>query len=110
MTLAYVYFQTNEKLQTSDMLDFFQKHSKLNLLELKNSESLEQFIQNLKGSIYYQPLLSLYESSGTLYDYQTTIDSYYFITVWNSIQKLRNKTDRFIYSSVLGTQIDLQCK
>ena len=37
--------------------DFFDKHSKLNLEALEASDTIEEFIGNLKGSVYYQPLV-----------------------------------------------------
>ena len=39
--------------------DFFDKHSKLNLEALEASDTIEEFIGNLKGSVYYQPLANL---------------------------------------------------
>ena len=37
--------------------DFFERHSALDLITLSQSQSMEEFIGNLKGSVYYGPVV-----------------------------------------------------
>lgn len=45
---------------------------------------MEEFVENLKGSIYYEPLKRLSGlDNPTLWDYETAIDLFYFKSLWD---------------------------
>lgn len=68
--------------------DFFRKHSKLDLIGLAECTSIAGFVDGLQGSYYYEPLHELYEQGVTaLFDYESALDSLYFIHLWKNLKK-----------------------
>lgn len=88
--------------------EFFLLFSKFDIVNLGNSESLEELISKLKGTDYYQPLIRVYDSQKTtLFDYELALDLFYFSRQWKDKDKyLRGQDKKFITES-LGTKIDL---
>lgn len=90
--------------------DFFEKHSDLDLRKLSASRNLEEFMNNLKGSIYYDALNRLSNiQNPTLFDYEMSIDLFYFKWLWNGKDKdkIFNKEERKIFMDAYGVKMDL---
>ena len=63
--------------------DFFGRHSALDLITLSQSQSMEEFIGNLKGSAYYGPLYQMLQNGRvTLPACETALDMLYFRSMW----------------------------
>ena len=63
--------------------DFFERHSALDLITLSQSQSMEEFIGNLKGSVYYGPLYQMQQNGRvTLPACETALDMRYFRSMW----------------------------
>ena len=63
--------------------DFFERHSDLDLMALSRSSSTEEFIGNLKGSMYYEPLNHiLQEGQVNLLACENALDMMYFRFIW----------------------------
>lgn len=88
--------------------DFFRKHSKLNLIGLAECTSIAGFIDGLQGSYYYEPLHELYEQGVTaLFDYESALDSLYFIHLWKNLKKQLGRKEQDAVLDCIGERIDL---
>ncbi len=87
---------------------FFSKHSQINVASLSSSRSMDEYIQNLKGTEYYALLSKLHSKPGlTSFDYEMTLDVYYFTKSWRLKDTVLSKNSRKAFSQRMGTEIDL---
>lgn len=102
-------FNQDNTYNLASFYDFFTSHSKLKIDALVASRSMEEFILNLKGSIYHTFFTTLYHSNHhTLFDYEMQLDIFYYKTVWRLKDKYLKGSELKIFSDCLGKQIDLQ--
>lgn len=95
-------------LDLSMFQKFFERHSDLDPGTLTSSAAIGDFIANLKGTEYYKPLQHLQEiEAPTLFDYETTLDLYYFRTIWKIKDKLFGKDDLEQLTKTYGHKFDL---
>lgn len=88
--------------------EFFGKHSDINLEALAASRSVQEFTENLKGSIYYGTLSRLSPlPSPTLWDYEMSMDLFYFRWFFTAGEKLLKKEELAHFREAYGTKIDL---
>ena len=65
-------------------------------------------MENLKDTEYYAPLRKLKDSQNvTLYDYDLTLNLYYFTTIWKEQKKVLKKADLDLFMRDFGSRIDL---
>lgn len=87
---------------------YFDNFSKINLPLLSEAKSVDDFILSLKGTIYYESLVRIYEISNTLlYDYELCLDLQYFETMWGSRKKFLSGVDYEVITRSYGYKIDL---
>jgi len=87
---------------------FFEQHSHVDLTKLSASQSLEDFVINLKGSMYYETLSSLNNSSSSaLYDYELALDIFYFKCIWKLKSKYLPKQEDETLTKSFGPRMDL---
>lgn len=87
---------------------FFERHSKIDLILLSQSGSVEDFVGNLKGSPYHEPLsLMLQRGRASLPDLETALDMLYFKTIWKIKEKYLSKEERGILVQCFGTRMDM---
>ena len=87
--------------------DFFERHSALDLITLSQSQSMEEFIGNLKGSAYYGPLYQMLQNGRvTLPACETALDMLYFRSMWKTKDKYLSKNEQKIISQCFGTRMD----
>jgi len=95
-------------LDLSMFKDFFDRHSQLNINLLASSVSIEEFINNLKGTEYYRPLTHLsHIETPTLFDYEMTLDLYYFTQIWKVKDKILTKDDLALITKAYGSKFDM---
>ncbi len=88
--------------------DFFDKYSDLSIDRLITSKNIDELVDNLKGSEYYDTLKRLRETgAATLFDYDLALDLYYFSTFWKKEKKLLKGKELEIFVKDYGTKIDL---
>lgn len=88
--------------------EFFQRHSRLHLMQLSSSENLTEFIMNLEGTPYYHLISNLSDSvPPTLFDIEMHLDLYYFKTVWKLKRKYLSKSEQMVLTTCYGSQLDL---
>ncbi|MDF2539906.1 MAG: hypothetical protein K0S76_2927 [Herbinix sp.] len=87
---------------------FFTKHSQINVNPLSSSKSMEEYINNLKGTEYYSMLSKLSNKSGlSSFDYEMALDVYYFTKSWKLKDKILKGNNRKAFTLRMGTEIDL---
>ncbi len=90
--LRRVFDKTREGLNLSLFKDFFDRHSKLDLEKLTQANTIEEFVNSLKGTEYYSPLSKIGEEyTPLLFDYGMALDQYYFANIWSVKDKLFKK-------------------
>lgn len=89
--------------------DFFNGHSKINIIALAASKSMEEYIGNLKGTEYYNLLMKVQNnnSNATSFDYEMQLDIYHFTKSWKMKEKLLDGDNLKAMTHSLGTEIDL---
>lgn len=86
---------------------FFTKHSSLDIRSLAGSQSLEEFISHLKGSRYFDLFQKIqHTTDSTLYDFESQLDIYYYISVWKLRKHLSKKKELFAFTDIIGKEID----
>ncbi len=106
LRLMFNHGQVN--LDLSCYYSFFNKYSKINLEKLTSSNSIEEFINFLVGTPYYDVLWKfLSEPHPTLFDYEMALDTYYFSSVWKSKSKSLQGKDGLSVKAAYGAKLDL---
>ncbi|MBA4700804.1 MAG: V-type ATPase subunit [Ruminococcus sp.] len=87
---------------------FFDKYSNISIEKLITSKTTDELVENLKGTEYHSPLKKLKDSHPvTLFDYDLTLDLYYFSSIWKSRKKMLKKKELEIFTRDCGSKIDL---
>ena len=88
--------------------EYFDRYSQISIDKLVTSGNIEELVENLKGTEYYEPLVKLKDTSeATLYDYETVLEQYYFKNAWTRQRKALDKKEKEIYTRDCGMKIDL---
>lgn len=87
---------------------FLGRYSKMNVDALLSSKNYNEFITNLKGTIYYDYLRPISEMAGdiSIFDIAMVLDLAYFDLFYKSL-KLIDKPDRNIVENIQGANVDL---
>ncbi len=87
---------------------FFDRYSQISIDRLIMSKNIEELVDNLNGTEYYEPLRKLRDSgAATLFDYDLALDLYYFSTMWKKEKRLLEGKEKEIFLKDFGTKIDL---
>lgn len=88
--------------------EVFEKYSKLSAERLMASRNIDDLVESLKGSEYYETMSRIRESGhAELYDYDLALDLYYFSTMWKKEKRLLKGQERDSFMKDFGTKIDL---
>lgn len=88
--------------------NFFDRHSKLDLVKLAASASLPEFIANLEGSPYFTLLERLKNADNpTIFDYEMQLDLLYFHNINKATDKLVSKKERELLAQCFGAKLDI---
>lgn len=98
----------DQRQDLSMFRDFFEKHSSLDLIQLSESQNMDQFVANLNGSAYYGPLNALQQKGSlTLPECENTLDMIYFRNIWRIKKKYLSKSEQKIIAQCFGTRMDM---
>lgn len=87
---------------------FFDEYSQLSIDKLITSSSVEELVENLRGTEYYEPLRKLRDTKeATLFDYDLALTLYYHSTTWKTGKKTLKKSERKSHIENKGAKIDL---
>lgn len=85
----------------------FTEYSDIDIQAVYDATTIEQIIEALKGTIYYEPLSRVSEyAEATRFDYEMSLDIFAFKYLWKKKKIFKNKEQRTI-SEFVGTDIDL---
>ena len=88
----------------------FKRHSKLDIDNLINSSNMEEFVNNLSGSVYEKTIRKVYELDiPTLFDYEMSLDLFFFNYVWDNKNKFIIAGDECYLRECLQKQIPTGC-
>lgn len=88
--------------------DFFEKHSKLDLIKLSSSVDLHEFIANLEGSVFHDLLSHLDDKEQpALFDYEVHLNLIYFKTIWKIMSKHLTRKELKLITYCFGCKLDL---
>ncbi|MEF9942230.1 MAG: V-type ATPase subunit [Lachnospiraceae bacterium] len=87
---------------------FFNKYSQISIDKLITSRTMQELVENLKDTEYYEPLKKLNSSNATtLFDYDLALDLYYYSTLWKNRKKIFKGRELETITTDTGTKIDL---
>lgn len=94
--------------ESRELRKFFQKLSNIHMEELSQAETIPELLYALRDT-GYRKVLDRLERTGktTLFDYEMTLDLYYFSELWKQKDKILKGTDLNMLTRTLGSQIDL---
>lgn len=96
------------KVNLSAFEDFFRQHSSLNLSLMSASSTIQEFVESLRGTVYYEPFSKLLVMENpTLFDYEMTLDLYYFRDLWKRKDKLYRGRDLEDLTTAYGSKFDM---
>lgn len=88
--------------------EFFDKYSQISIDKLITSKNIDELVDNLKDTEYYEPLYKLRKSeSATLFDYDLALDLYYFSMLWKKKKRVLKGKEQEQFTREYGTKIDL---
>lgn len=87
---------------------FFDRYSDISIDRLITSGNINELVDNLKGTEYYEALSRIRDSeAATLFDYDLALDLYYFSTMWRKERKLLEGREKEMFLKDFGTKMDL---
>lgn len=89
---------------------FFERHSSFDVSLLHSASSIDELLAALKDSAYYEALSRVHYSSRekiTLFDYEMTLDLFYFQTTWKAMNKLFTGEEKQLLMETYGAKIDM---
>lgn len=87
---------------------FLEHYSSIDMDKLFAAHTIEEFVACLEGTEYYKPLLKLLNvTNPTLFDYEMTLDLYYFSHIWKLSQEFLKGEELKSLTSSFGSKIDM---
>ena len=94
--------------ESRELRRFFQKLSHIHMEELSLSTTIPELLNALRDTGYQKVLAKLNErKEPTLFDYEMTLDLYYFSELWKQKDRILKGTDLKILTKTFGSRIDL---
>jgi len=78
-----------------------------NVAKLSKSKNMEEFIENLAGTRYYNPLIRIYNPQTTVFQLEMQLDLFYYLNLWRQNARFKGKEAAAV-KEIIGTQIDLR--
>lgn len=101
-------FNHEYKFQASSCDEELSKHMKINIEQLSNSNSIDEFINFLKDSEYYNLFKAVQnKKESNLFDYQIQLDIHYFKKIWKLKDKFLSGINLQSFEEIIGKKIDL---
>lgn len=103
----HMVYNQHRQYDLGSIADFFHKHSSIDITSLATSKTMEEFVEHLKGSDYYQALTSIQKTDITSFDYEMKLDIQYFMKAWKLKDKALSGDNLDYVTTTLGLEIDL---
>ncbi len=86
----------------------FRRYSNCDIAKLLTSNNMEEFVENLAGSIYYKPMkVILSMENPSLFDYEMNLDLFYFRYLWKHKEEFIPKGELPLFEKLFASRIDL---
>lgn len=106
--LTNLFDHRSTQLNLSAFQGFFDQHSDLNLPVMAASSTIEEFVESMRGTDYYLPFSKLLTMENpTLFDYEMTLDLYYFGQIWKLKGKLYKGQALEDLTKAYGSKFDM---
>jgi len=101
-------YNAQDTYDLSIFSSFFSMHSDINVTALAASHTMDEYINNLKGTEYYPMFVRIQNSSHvTSFDYEMQLDIYYFQKSWKLKDKYLKGNNNKVFTRRFGIEIDL---
>lgn len=98
---------TKSSFPFQTMKKFYLTHSHLDFEQLLQAENIHGFLAGLQGSYYEQGMTTSVKQQATIFEFENELDQLYFRRLWTKKEKLYPKSDVAIFTTLIGTKIDL---
>ncbi|MDD3340478.1 MAG: V-type ATPase subunit [Lachnospiraceae bacterium] len=106
--MANIFDHRDIALDLSKEKAFFDRYSDLDVTRLAESTTIDELIENLKGTGYYQALNRLVQKAEpTLFDYEVALDLYRFTSIWKEKDKILKSKDLELITDAYGNKFDM---
>ena len=86
----------------------FKRHTKIDVDKLTTSLTIEEFVENLSGTIYEKSLRDIQKlENASLFNYEISLDLFFFSYIWNHQNSFVPKGEKKYFQHLFGSQIDL---
>lgn len=86
----------------------FKRHTQLDIDKLIASTNMDDFIENLSGTVYEKPLRKIHSMEfPILFDYEINLDLFFFTYIWNHQDLFVPRGESIHFVNAFGTQVDL---
>lgn len=94
--------------EEKELRSMVQRYTDVPLERLAEAGTVAEILEALKDTQYYKVLQKLdHAENASLFDYEMTLDLFYFSMIWKQNSKLTKGTARNLLTRSLGSQIDL---
>ena len=100
-------FQNKQILDYSLYMEFFKKHSSLDLPKLCACRDADELVEALRGTEYYKPLRIIQGIDPLIFDDGMALDLYYFTHIWKVRKKLFSGKDLEFITNTYGEKFDM---
>ena len=95
------------RMDLSEFSAFFSKHSGVDFERLMEADSFPLFLEGLRNTPFYRPLLRVETAGKGIMEYELALDLLYFKSIWWKDKGLLDKRERLAVLDCFGTTIDL---
>lgn len=94
--------------ESRELRRFFQKLSHIHMEELSQASTISELLEALRDTDYQKVLAKLnHGKEPTLFDYEMTLDLYYFSELWKQKDRIIKGADLEMLTRTFGSRIDL---
>ena len=94
--------------EEKELRSMVQRYTDIPLEKLDETGTVPEILEALKGTEYYKVMQKLdHVESASLFDYEMTLDLYYFSMIWKQNSKQTKGKTKSLLARSLGSQIDL---
>lgn len=95
-------------LDIHSFIMYYERFSDINLRKLVLCTNVDEFIEALNGSRFYQVLKKVRSiDNTTLFDYELSLDLFMFTYMWDNCRKYLKGKDLEVFTQTYGTTIDM---
>lgn len=87
--------------------DFFLNHTTINPQQLSKAKDINEFLQLLNNTIYYDILKEFPPDNDHLFEMEAALDVFFYKTYWKYQKKYLKGAEQKAVRTIIGTEIDL---